>query len=126
MPKLIDGMHYQGEAMVCSSCGVCLMNTVRENAYYGKKPYPGDFGTGMCRKCGGYEGHPDFPADPPLDSEEAFKIYIGEAMQVFYEARFPGIRDNLRPENQKKWDEMPYWRKCFTVRKFLESGTLKW
>lgn len=53
-----------------------------------------------------------------------FRKRIGWAGRMFYEARFPVIRKNLKPENKAKWDSFSYERKCTIIGKAIEKGLM--
>lgn len=103
--------------VTCSCCGHGI--TDEQNVDHRKIPYPHDEGFGMCIPCGG-----DSKAD--ISTDEGFKKRIGWGMQMFYEARFDLIRNNLNEKNKEKWDKLTYRKKCFIIIDFMEKGIIKW
>lgn len=46
------------------------------------------------------------------------------ASQMFYEARFPIVRDSLKPENRDKWDRWTYEQKALFVARMVRKGVI--
>lgn len=113
-------MHEENEILICTCCGEGVRNNAEENASYGEDPYPHDIGYGACRSCFGT------PSDKDVKSmtDEEFKEALGWAHVTFLEARFDVIRSALKPENQKKWDETPYKKRCVIVTRFVAKGLI--
>lgn len=65
-----------------------------------------------CQDCMGY------------GNSKNFKRAIGWAGKVFFGARFPVIRKNLKQKNRPKWDKLSYPRKCSFVAKMIEQGAM--
>jgi hypothetical protein len=119
--------HEDGDFIICGCCGAMIHHTKEENVHYGREPYPDDNGFGMCRGCGGMQGHPDKPEEyPDVNNEEEVKEAMGWAACCFYETRFDTIRGALNEKNRKNWDGLSYLKKVRIVQMFLEDGTLKW
>ncbi len=119
----------EGEYITCSCCGVMLRNNARQNADYGKVPYPQDEGFGHCRSCGGYPVTKAEEGKPMTEAQ--VKKKLGWAACSFYESRFPIIRQKLaeiakeHPEKAhilEKWDKMTYLQHCEMVIKSVEKG----
>jgi len=43
-------------------------------------------------------------------------------LDIFCEARFEPLRQNLGPENQAKWDSFSYDKKCSVVQSMVRKG----
>jgi len=102
------------DILVCSCCGGLLKNTNMDNVDFDVYPYHHDNGYGLCRRCGGY----------PDNKKKSTKKRLGWAGQMFYEARFPIVRNNLCPDNQVRWDNMSYEQKIKVVYNFVIKGLI--
>ncbi len=63
---------------------------------------------------------PKTSARKPTD--KAIRRKLGWQMATFCEARFDGLRKALSPENQARWDNFSYARKCSVVLDFVKKG----
>ena len=98
--------------LTCSCCGALIRNTPEDNTSFSDSPYPHDESFGMCRGCGGNPEAKDIKKKP------------GWAMVTFCEARFKVVRNSVSPENQQKWDNFSYEKKCYTVLGLVEKGAI--
>lgn len=96
--------------LVCTCCGVSLKDNAKENAWHGERPYPGDAGTGMCRKCGG---------DPEARSP---RERLGFATTTFVDARIPFVAERLSRDNRQRFFAMPYEEQAKFVLLLVEKG----
>lgn len=46
------------------------------------------------------------------------------AARMFYEARFPIVRDNLSPEHRARWDAWTYDQKALFVARMVRKGAM--
>lgn len=116
---------HENELLWCSYCGRGVRNNAKENASYGKKPYPHDNEFGLCRKCG---GDPQKLEEKDLSAltEAELKEVLGWETTMFFESRFKLVRENLKPENQKKWDKTTFVQKVYFVQKMIDKGIIAW
>jgi len=96
--------------LVCTCCGTSIKDNAKENAWHGETPYPGDAGTGMCRKCGG---------DPEAKSPRA---RLGFAVTMFVDARIPFVAERLSKNNRRHFFSMPYEDQAAFVMRLVEKG----
>lgn len=100
------------EDVVCTCCGASVADNAKENAWHGETPYPGDAGTGMCRKCGG---------DPEADSPRA---RLGFAVTCFVDARITYVAERLSRENRKRFFAMPYEEQAEFILRLVGKGVI--
>ena len=98
--------------VVCSCCGRTILDTAAENVWHDLKPYPGDFGTGMCRACGG-----DPEANDPRER-------LGFALCVFVDVRIPIVAKRLSERNRERFLAMDYELKATFVLELVARGHL--
>ncbi len=98
--------------LVCTCCGMSIQDNAKENAWYGEKPYPGDTGTGMCRKCGG---------DPEAKEPRA---RLGFSTTCFVDARIPFVAERLSRDNRQRFFAMPYEEQANFVLHLVGKGVI--
>lgn len=98
--------------VACSCCGATILDNVVENVWHGVEPYPGDFGTGMCRACG---GDPD-ATDP--------RKRLGFALCLFVDARIPIVAKRLSERNRARFRAMDYEHQAHVVLELVARGAL--
>jgi hypothetical protein len=98
--------------VICSCCGVIVEDTPGENAWHGLKPYPGDTGTGLCRRCGG-----DLEAKDPQGR-------LGFIASAFVAARIPILAEALSPRNRERFLSMPFEVQAEIIFRFVGAGLL--
>lgn len=57
-------------------------------------------------------------------TDKAVRRKLGWQITTFCEARFDVLRAKLSPENQTRWDNFSYGRKCSVVMDFVKKGYL--
>jgi hypothetical protein len=101
------------EFVTCDFCGKGIEDTLKQNAWHGVIPHPGDMPhTGMCLGCAG---------DP---SARAIRKRLGWAMTAFIDARIPIIRGTLSPSNRASFEKMSYEGKANVVTRMVAKGLI--
>jgi hypothetical protein len=55
-------------------------------------------------------------------TDKAVRKRLGWQTTTFCEARFDVVRKSLSPENQDRWDNFSFARKCSVVMDFVKKG----